>query len=141
MTQRLVTTPEILTGIYTPVYGGDALVRFFNKDPGAFGPLDPISAVKGEQAIALMDSLPLLRQGYFLRNSGTILMQIYSRVNNLQDEENTTEMTSDNNMLDAFGGQIPATFFTYKDGVGNIKKITMKEAVDQGLASYIFKYI
>lgn len=135
-TVRQVVTPEQLTGVYTPVYLGNALYHFVNSDPGAFGPLDPITALQGGPVEALMDSLPLLRQGYSLRNSITMLMYIYTHTNQLQDPDDGTFIHPDSNMNEAFGGQIPATFFTYRDETGRLTKISVDEATRRGLLSY-----
>lgn len=52
--RRQVVTPDQFTGTYTPVYLGNALHYFVSQDP--------VTAIQGAPVVALMDSLPLLRQ-------------------------------------------------------------------------------
>ena len=128
--------PETLQGVYTPVYFGDALMHFVNAQPENFGPIDPVNALATQQPrTALMDSLPLIRQGYSLRNSITMLFYIYVYVNQLQNPQNAQLTRSDQVMRAAFDGQIPASFYSYRDENGRSTKITMNQAVTQGLIS------
>lgn len=126
--------PESFSGTYTPVYAGAALQRFFTAQPGNFGPLAPKQAAATQQAgAALMDQLPMIRDGYLLRNASTMLFYIYAHANQLQDPQNAQFARSDAVMMDAFGGQIPAAFYSYKGADNKTAKVPMEQAVQQGL--------
>ena len=125
--------PESFSGTYTPVYAGDALRTFFTAQPGNFGPLNPQNAAAtGVAGAALMDSLPMVRQGYLLRNTSTMLFYIYAHANQLQDAANAQFARSDDVMTQAFGGQIPAAFYSYKGDDGKTVKVPMAQAVASG---------
>lgn len=131
---RAHVNPESFSGVYTPVYAGDALQRFFNAAPGNFGPLDPAAAVRtGVAGQGLMDQLPMAKQGYLLRNTSTMLFYIYAHAQQLQAADNAQFAKSDAVMTEAFGGQIPAAFYSYPIGDDKAAKVTMTEAVAQGL--------
>ena len=126
--------PESFSGTYTPVYAGDALRSFFNTAPGNFGPLAPIQAAQsGEMGVQLMDRLPMVRQGYLLRNTTTMLFYIYAHQNQLQDAVNAQFASSDDVMTAAFGGEISASFFSYRVEGGKTAKVRMETAVESGL--------
>jgi hypothetical protein len=142
--------PESFSGVYTPVYAGEALRDFFTANPAGFGSLSPVEAERTQQGgAALMNSLPMVREGYFLRNTSTMLFYIYAHANQLQNERNAQFARSDEYMTRAFGGQIPAAFFSYKivitpaqvdiNGKTVVKevakhyKVTMQKAVSDGL--------
>jgi len=125
--------PGTFSGTYTPVFAGTALRTFFNG--GNFGPRFPIEVARtGQAGEALMDQLPLVQQGYLLRNTSTMLFYIYAHANGTQDTQNAQYASSDAVMDNAFGGSIPADFFSYKDAVtGKPIKVSMDEAVASGL--------
>lgn len=135
--------PQSFSGTYTPVFAGDALQYFFNPVNtngddlrGQFGPLHPLEAAKTQQpGEALMNKLPRVQQGYLLRNTSTMLFYIYAHAMGLQSTENAQFSRSDDVMMTAFGGEIPATFFTYRNDDGKAVKVLMDIAVkprDQG---------
>lgn len=125
--------PESFSGTYTPVYAGDALRQFFTANPGNFGPLHPVEAARTQQAgAALMDSLQMVSQGYLLRNTSTMLFYIYAHANQLQAQDNAQFARSDEVMMQAFGGQIPAAFYAFRGQDGKPAKIPMQQAVAQG---------
>ncbi|CAH6421701.1 Hypothetical protein HVR_LOCUS1340 [uncultured virus] len=131
---REAVLPESFSGTYTPVYAGEALRDFFNAAPGNFGPLGPKQAAATQQAgQALMDSLQMVRQGYLLRNTSTMLFYIYAHTNTLQDVNNAQYARSDDVMMHAFGGQIAAAFYSYRGVDGKIAKLSMAQAVAQGI--------
>jgi hypothetical protein len=137
------TKPEDLSGVFSPVYCGEALKRFFSASEG-FGPLKPLSDPEGE---LLMNKLPCVQDGYMLRNSITLLSYDYFRHNNLQGAlPNTVEaketpeavgnasyIRSDKHMYDSFNNpEVPADFFVRNLDATNPKskdKVTMAEAV------------
>jgi hypothetical protein len=121
--------PNSFSGTYTPVYAGEALQRFFNAAPGNFGPLGPkAAAASGVAGAALMDSLQMVKQGYLLRNTSTMLFYVYAHANNLQARDNAQYASSDQVMMEAFGGQIPAAFYSYRSGE-KVEKVAMNQAV------------
>lgn len=125
--------PESFSGTYTPVYAGDALRAFFTAAPQNFGPLLPRQAIStGQPGQALMEQLPMVRQGYLLRNTCTMLFYIYAHTNNLQDASNAQYARSDDVMTQAFGGSIPASFFSFRGGDGKIVKVSMNVALERG---------
>lgn len=132
--------PESFSGTYTPVYAGDALRQFFTAAPQNFGPLHPVQAVQAVQAgqtgqavQALMDSLQMVSQGYLLRNTSTMLFYIYAHANQLQAQDNAQFARSDDVMMQAFGGNIPAAFYAFRGQDGKPAKIPMAQAIQQGL--------
>lgn len=126
--------PESFTGTYTPVYAGDALKYFFNVRPEGFGPLDPEQALAtGQPGAALADSIPIVEQGYLLRNTCPMLFYIYAHTNQLEDRQNPQFTRSDDVMMAAFGGDIPAAFYKYRGTDGKLHKIRMDQAIQQGL--------
>lgn len=126
---------ESLSGTYTPVYATDVLREFFTSIPERFGTLDPATFVQTgvvTQESMLMAHLPYVSQGYLLRNTSTMLFYIYAHVNNLQAEDNAQYATSDELMDRLFGGELPATNFSYKGPDGKITKMLMTQAVETG---------
>jgi len=131
---RPAAKPSDFTGTYIPVYASQALLEFFTAAPGNFGPLHPIQATQtGQPGAALMDSLQMVRQGYLLRNTATMLFFIYAHANQLQAEDNAQYSKADQVMMTAFGGQIPAAFYSYMGADGKVVKVPMNQAVSQGL--------
>lgn len=125
--------PESFKGTYTPVYAGPALQAFFTLQPGGFGPLSPRTATAQAPGDALMNSLPMVAQGYLLRNTSTMLFYIYTHANQLQAADNAQYSRSDAVMDQAFGGEIPAAFYTYRGADGKSVKLPMAKAVATGL--------
>lgn len=133
--------PESFAGTYTPVYAGDALREFFTRRPDGFGPIGPKAALvaqqqgqeAGQAGQPLMGSLAMVQQGYLLRNTSTMLFYIYAHANQLQLADNAQFARSDDVMMGAFGGQIAASFFSYKTADGKTAKVSMAQAVQQGL--------
>lgn len=135
-TQPEMLTPNNLMGLYSPVYLGDVLKYFVNTKPENFGSLKPIDAITtGNPGAALMDSLPLLKQGYCLRNSITQLFSVYIYVNELQDPQEPQFVFSDQLMRTSFDSQIPALFYISNNDQGQILKMFMMEAVRQKVIS------
>lgn len=131
---RETVLPESFSGTYTPVYAGPALQHFFNAAPGNFGPLNPLEAAQTQVAgAALMDQLVMAKQGYLLRNTSTMLFYIYAHAQQLQAEDNAQFTRADEVMIEAFGGDIPAAFYSYKGADGKTVKVTMNEAINRGV--------
>lgn len=128
--------PENLAGIYTPVYAAQALQYFLTADPEKFGPINPLESFRTQVAgDALISNLPIAYQGYLLRNTAALLFYIYSYSNNLRDQQDPRFLRSDDLMNAAFGGDIPAAFYSFKNSNGKTVKIPMDQAVSQGLIS------
>lgn len=124
--------PSSFSGVYTPVYAGEALKQFFTGNPNGFGHFSPRAAVAGDQNAlnnALMNNLPYVQQGFLLRNTCTMLFFIYAHTNQLQSAQNAQKARSDQHMMNVFGGNIPALFFSYKTPSGKNAKVLMDEAV------------
>lgn len=119
--------PESFRGTYAPVFAGEALRAFFNE-ANNFGTINP--GRDGDPS--LISNLRMATQGYLLRNTSTMLFYIYAHANNLQAQDNAQYATSDQVMMNAFGGQIAAAFFSYKDDNKTVK-IPMDVAVQQGI--------
>ena len=128
---------ESLSGTYTPVYATDVLRLFFTSNPERFGSLEPAEFVQSGGVIppdqVLINNLPFVKDGYLLRNTSTMLFYIYAHVNNLQAEDNAQYARSDELMDALFGGEYPATNFSYKGQDGKIHKMLMTQAVETGL--------
>jgi preprotein translocase subunit Sss1 len=112
---RKPLAPSSFKNTYAPSLAGDALRAFFTN--GNFGPLDRADP-NGRR---LIDFLPNLRDnGMLLKNTATVLFNVYARANALQggttpaDKDNRRIIRSDNVMKLAFGEQIPAEFYTWK---------------------------
>ncbi len=82
----------------------------------------------------ITEVLQLVKTGYILHNTITMLFFIYTHANQLQ-KENAQFTKSDAHMDAAFEGKHPAAFYTSKVGGKKTLKITMNEAVAQGIVS------
>jgi hypothetical protein len=145
---RKPAVPGDFKATYTPVFAAEALREFFSRQGGAgFGVLNPLGADATAQGGALMDQLALVKQGYLLRNTCTMLFYVYARQNQLQ-AENAQLTRSDDLMNAVFGNDIPAAFWSIdtlvgqtRDDAGNLvnkynkTKVRMEDAVAQGLIS------
>lgn len=120
-------TPESLRGVYTPFYAGEAL-RYL-LDNGDFGLVD-----KDVSKDKLIDRLTVSKQGYMLRNTATMLLYIYAHANNLM-AYGGTHIHSDAIMMEAFGGVIPAAYYSYRDDNGLLVRIPIEQAVSTGKVS------
>lgn len=136
-------TPESLSGIYGPVYAGDALKLMFvtSLDPAQarprpeFGYRDPLAAAQNpaQGGGYLMDSLQLAQNGYLLRNTVSNLMYTFYRQNGLAHPENGAFLRNDDPiMMEAFGGQVPAAFYRTIINGKDIK-MRMQRALDENL--------
>jgi hypothetical protein len=126
------TKPEDFRGTYTPVFGGDALRDFLQNGAANFGHVDPDDGASQ----ALMDFLPMAKEGYFLRNTITMMFYIYAHAQNLQNSDNAQFTRSDDVMSHAFGGNIPAAFFSSRDTQGKPVKMLMTDYIQQGGQAY-----
>lgn len=81
----------------------------------------------------LFDYLPQASQGYLLRNTSTMLFYIYAHANNLQERNNAQYARSNEIMDAAFGGNIPATFLSYRAANGKTAKVLMERAVQENI--------
>jgi hypothetical protein len=116
-----------LTGIWSPVYMGECLHKLVNEYGYYFGGRDPM-----EDEGRLMDYLHRVKEGWCLKNTLILLLYIYSKVNNLHSPINRKLIHSDSNMMEVFGGNIPAEMYLYRDN-NNITRILMKDAVASGM--------
>jgi hypothetical protein len=122
--QRTLVEPSSFTGTYIPAYAGEALRYFYNH--GDFGYLDPSQP---ESSKKLMDSLPLVKKGFMLRNVVTMLFYINIYTNDLQVPGQGQFTKPDAVFKAAFSGKIPATFYSRKDAKGEQVKMLMERAV------------
>lgn len=147
--------PATFSGTYAPIFAGPALRTFFTAGAAGFGPKNPYYLVPDANGqtpvpqpgsedydanapgglVQLMGQLPYVQQGFLLRNTCTMLFYIYAHASQLQDQNNAQNVHSDEVMNAAFGGDIPASFFSSKvqGQKGKIQKVLMPQAVASGL--------
>jgi hypothetical protein len=121
--ERAPSTPESFSGTYTPVYAAPALLAYFTNGAAGFGNVQPGNAASG----LLMESLQMVRQGYLLRNTSTMLFYIYAHAQGLQDAANAQYARSDDLMNQVFGGQIPAAYYSWKVETGKTKSAKVRQ--------------
>lgn len=123
---RKAVEPGSFAGVYTPVYVGAALQGFFKE--ANFGPVDPKTSSGGK----LIDQLTLMQGGYTLRNSITMMFYIHNYAESLQNASNAQLTRSSAAMLKAFGGKIPAEFYSQKekDSQGRLVKSVKVRTVE-----------
>ena len=109
--------PDSLKGFYKPVKLSEALIYFVNHGR--------MNIQHGNQIINFIDFLPMLKQGYALNNTISLLMHSYIRINKLR---HGTIFKLDDNMNKAFN-DMPAQYFI----TGPYQKWLMNDAVNQGL--------
>jgi hypothetical protein len=80
----------------------------------------------------LIEYLPLLKNGYALRASITMLIRIYTRINGLNDNIDK-KIYTDSLMHYIFAGPIPALFYLYQPIPNFRLKILMENAIDRNL--------
>lgn len=125
--------PAKYEGTYVPIVGRGPLLDFFNLGREKFGLIDPNDPKSGY----LMDSLPLVRKGYLLRNGAPLLLNIYSRQNNLQDSKDGRCTSADKDM-DLVFGKKRAVFFlapgekNKSKGGKVLVKVLMTDAEEKG---------
>ncbi|HSW75821.1 MAG TPA: hypothetical protein VLG50_02160 [Candidatus Saccharimonadales bacterium] len=102
--------PSSFKASYTPIKSGPVFVSFLAADGKKlpnFGEIpneDGTAFLKGTN---LLDALPKAREGYFLKNSLTLLLYIYSTVNGLKSKEQSEGQKNipDDRMNKIFGKQ------------------------------------
>jgi hypothetical protein len=113
-----------------------ALSYFFNK---AIFPI-----YSGNTVIDLMDYFPLFKQGYTTSPTLTVLFTLYNQMHNLDDIsdlENIEFIFPDALYDEAFGSSISAAYYLYNDDQGIARKISMVDAVNDGiLTKYLNSY-
>jgi hypothetical protein len=119
---------------YMVMYAGPSIQHFVNKDPKKFGYLVPFDKSSGY----LMDKLPMLKKGFLLKITISILLPIYFKANGItvnEKDSSKNEILKDKYYKEAFYGKIPAVFFFVKDKetVGKREKIFMENAVHNKL--------
>lgn len=113
-------TPESLKGIYAPIHLGVPFIYFINNAK--------MNIHHGNKIINLIDLFPMLKSGYALKNTLTLLMYSYSNINELRQGQ---FVKTDEIMNKAFNSDIPAQYF-----IGpNNSKMLMDEAIGKGLIS------
>lgn len=148
--KREKVKPESFSGTYSPVYAGPALRAFFGDLQG-FGPITPnhpnYDAASGSYLAEidpaepefdpttnllkpLMSYLPRVQEGYFMRNTCTMLFYFHSYAQRLRVNDNNWSIIKSSPMMDyCFGGDIPATIYSRKLADGKTSKTLMYEAV------------
>jgi len=113
------TNPEDFKGVYTPMVAAEPLRKFAQDVP--LGTLEP----GNPDAPSLIDQLPLLRQGYGLRNSFQLLWYISIYANNLQDEKDKNAIVPQESMIKAFDS-VPSLYTYEFDEDGMVKRFLNK---------------
>jgi hypothetical protein len=112
---------------------------FLTSEPERFGVINPEHVIQELRACNypainyLINQLPLLNRGYSLRQSLHALMQIYS-IMNLR--ANHGMIYPDYYMNSIFGGTIPAIYYMYRPGQDQLRKISMQDAINEGLIDH-----
>lgn len=143
--QKKQVPPESFSGVFAPVYAGQALREFFVRGGVGFGSASP-SLAGGQN---LMDLLPNAKQGWLLRNTTTLLFFAYAHAQRLQNEDDGRYARSDAVMDAVFNGSIPAA--AYPNIVGQevgkdnqlknkINAVPMSVAVAQGATQPLNTY-
>lgn len=136
---RAKSTAASFSGTYTPVYAAPALLAYFTNGAAGFGDVNPqapgqpiqvadSNGVVRQVAGSLMDNLGMVKQGYLLRNTSTMLFYIYAHAQRLQDPANAQFARSDPLMDQVFGGTIPAAYFSWKVDTGKSKDKKVRQA-------------
>lgn len=122
--ERAPVLPESFSNIYSPVYLGDALKSFFSN-PKVLGYVDPADPASG----ALIDKLPYVTAGITMRTVVNSLFYIAGYNQKMQSEENGQLITPSKEMVEAFGGKIPALYGQTVDSKGKSKKVANAEGL------------
>ena len=93
-----------MKGVYIPVVLGPELQDFVTS--ADFGYVDPTDPKSGK----LIDSLPLLSQGFAIKTTVSTILYSYMDLHELQDTENGQKVYPDKAFKDAFGGDQPALY-------------------------------
>ena len=127
-------------GKYQPVYINDVLIEFFTKEPWRFGVLNirdifaSLDRHEYPEIYYLIDSLPVLNQGYALKRSLVRLMQIYCLINlhaQIRDVERLfARIPPDSYMDHIFGGSKPAYYYLNPN---TSERIPMEYAIQKRL--------
>lgn len=131
--KRKSVEPSDFSGVYSPVYAGPALLKFFSKT-ASFGPLDPNHpATTG----LLMDSLVGVQGGYLMRNTINMLFWIHAYVTGSIDPNDGSWSTGGPDFQEAFNDpNTPAVYFTEKSKKSGKKvkwvKYLMNDALERG---------
>lgn len=109
---RLQILPSSFKAAYTPIKAGPVFTALLSADASKKLPNFGMSPNADGTAFIpnskLLDSLPRAREGYFLKNSITLLMYIYASVNQLKSKEVSEGQKNipDERMNNVFGKQI-----------------------------------
>jgi hypothetical protein len=80
----------------------------------------------------IMDRLPLVKQGYMLPPTATMLFTMYVHQHQLS---HGGYVKADSFMTSVFGGNIPAAFYAFRDSNNKCVKVTMDVAIKNKLVS------
>ena len=115
------------------IFVGAGIMTFFTTDSKRFGYIKPSKVFKsGIRDEGLMSVLPILHKGYLTVRYITRLFELYILIN----MKNEIIFKSDDIMDYAFGGDIPAVFYLYRDENGTLYKMPMTYALEQRLISH-----
>ena len=122
--EEINTSLENLTGTYSPIQVIGPLAIFLSN-VNSLGPIDPIAVIQGNSEIsALLNELPLVRNGLMLRSTIISIMYLYFYS---KGRVTGTNIIPDQDMIGCFGGNLPAAKIVY-----NQQKLSMSEAVTSG---------
>ena len=114
------TLPEAFKAAFTPVKVGPVFTSFLSAGPDK--KLPNFGLVPNEDGTAflpkssLLDRLPRAREGYVLKNSLTLLLYIYSHVNDLKSKTpKEGQKNIMNDFLNRIFGQMPSLYLQLED--------------------------
>ena len=113
--------PSSFTSTYIPVFAAPTLKAFFNIPNINFGTAS-LGRIPEWKDTPLLQQLPYVKNGYFLRNTATMLFYIYGRVNNMQIADDAQYVRATQDMINTFGSMRPA-FISTRNAEGKLVKV------------------
>lgn len=130
------TLPESFKAAYTPIKVGQVFTEFLGPDKNKrlpnFGMAPTEDGTGFNSKVTLLDKLPRAREGFVLKNSLTLLLYIYSNVNDLKSKvQGEGQKNQPDAKLDYIFGQIPALYIQREgeEKVLNTTKATTYDVV------------
>jgi hypothetical protein len=110
------TLPESFKAAYTPVKVGTVFQSFLAQDSKKqlpnFGQQPNSDGTGFVPKSSLLDLLPRAREGYVLKNSLTLLLYIYSSVNDLKSKQQSEgQINIPDDRMNYIFGQLPALYY------------------------------
>ena len=108
---REAIVPHDFKSAYKPIKAGPVFVSFLTK-PANFGPAPNEDGTALVPSSKLLDLLPRAREGYCLKNSLTLLMYIYAKVNPLKSKvKGEGQMNIPDDRMNTVFGKMEALYF------------------------------